>query len=143
MRIMVWLAVGMMGWTVPPVRAEEALSAPPAAEATDITIDKMTVGTAIESRQLVGESAVFDASIKRVYCWTLVTARQTPATLRHVWYADNKVLSDVVLNIHFPTTRTWSYKTVWPGHWKVQAVDEAGQILSTVAFTVKEETKNP
>ena len=43
---------------------------------------------------------------------------------------------EIALDVTANTYRVWSYKTVWPGNWKVEATDEAGNVLATVAFTV-------
>jgi hypothetical protein len=44
---------------------------------------------------------------------------------------------EVPLAVKYAATRTWSYQTIWPGKWKVEATDEAGNVLSSADFAVK------
>ncbi len=127
------------------IGAEEA--APPQAQAQaqaqTLQVEKIAVGTAIESRELSGAAAEFDASMTRLYCWTKVTASNPPSKIKHLWYADGKKEAEVALDINYPAARTWSSKNVWPGPWKVEVTDEAGAILSSVEFAVKAAVSAP
>ena len=102
-----------------------------------IQIEKMVIGTAIDNHELTGAAQEFNASVSRLYCWTKVNAQEVPTSITHVWYADDKKEAEVPLNIKSSSMRTWSSKSVWPGQWKVEAVDGAGNVLSSVEFTVK------
>ncbi|MBI1983487.1 MAG: DUF2914 domain-containing protein, partial [Acidobacteria bacterium] len=44
---------------------------------------------------------------------------------------------EISLDIKYPSTRTWSVKTVKAGSWRVEITDDAGNVLSAVGFTVK------
>lgn len=103
-----------------------------------LQIDKIAVGTAVESKELMGTATEFDSSITRIYCWTKVVAANPPSKVTHIWYADGKKEAEVPLPINYSATRTWSSKNVWPGNWKVDVMDEAGSVLSSVEFGVHE-----
>jgi hypothetical protein len=107
------------------------------AASQDLKVEKIVVATSVENREPVGESKEFEASVGTVYCWTKITASTTPAAIKHVWYLDGKKVFEIPLEINFPSTRTWSSKTVWTGNWKVEVTDDAGTVLASVAFTVK------
>src|SRR5439155_16212308 len=92
------------------------------------------------NKEISGEAAQFDGSTTRVYCWTKVTSDQAPATLKHVWSADGKQEAEVPLEIKYTSMRTWSSKNVWPGSWKVDAVDDKGSVLASKEFTVTKES---
>lgn len=102
-----------------------------------VQVEKIALGTGLESRELVGEATEFDVSAGRIYCWTRITSENVPTTIKHVWYADAEKAAEVPLNINYPTTRTWSSKAIWAGKWKVEVVSEAGEVLTSTDFTVK------
>lgn len=111
----------------------------PAAEAPSsaVTVEKIVIGTGVEAREPLGEAAEFMSSVGRVYCWNKVKSETVPVSIKHVWYADGKMINDVTLNINVSPSRTWSYKTVWPAAWKVEVVDDAGTVIETSEFVVK------
>jgi hypothetical protein len=127
----------------PPAQAAPAATAPPAAPAANITVEKMAIGSAIDNKEISGESGQFGSSSDRVYCWTKVTTDQTPVTIKHVWYVDGQKEADVALEVKYPSSRTWSSKTVWPGSWKVDVTDEQGKVLSSKEFNVLKEAAQP
>ena len=100
-------------------------------------VEKIALGTGVESRELVGEASEFDVSVGRVYCWTKINSQNVPTTIKHVWYTDEKEAAEVTLNINYPSTRTWSSKTIGPGVWRVEVVSETGEVLASTGFTVK------
>ncbi len=101
-----------------------------------IKVEKMVTAASVENREPVNEASAFDKSAGKVYTWTRVTAETVPAKIKHIYYADGKKTAEVELEVKASPYRVWSSKTVWPGSWKVEAVDEAGTVLSTVEFTV-------
>jgi hypothetical protein len=102
-----------------------------------LTVEKIVVATSVENHEAVGESKEFDSSVGTVYCWTKITASTTPATIKHVWYIGGENVFEIPLEIKYPSTRTWSSKSVQTGSWKVEVTDDAGTVLSSVSFTVK------
>jgi hypothetical protein len=107
------------------------------AASQDLKVEKIVVATSVENREPVGENTEFEASVGTVYCWTKITASTTPATIKHVWYLDDKKVFEIPLEINFASTRTWSSKTVRTGNCKVEVTDDAGTVLASVTFTVK------
>ena len=85
----------------------------------------------------VGENKEFDASVGTVSCWTKVTATTVPTTIKHVWYFGDKKVFEYSLDVKFPSTHTWSSKSVKSGNWRVDVTDDAGTVLSSINFTVK------
>lgn len=102
-----------------------------------VQVEKIALGTGVESRELVGEATEFDVSAGRIYCWTKITSENVPTTIKHVWYADAETAAEVPLSIKYPTTRTWSSKAIWAGKWRVDVVSETGDVLASTDFTVK------
>ena len=114
-----------------------ALAQEASGEAAGLKVEKAVAATGVEEHEPVGEAKEFEASVGKVYCWSKITADTTPTTIKHVWYVDDQKVSEISLDIKFPSTRTWSYKTVRAGNWRVEITDEAGKVLSVVGFTVK------
>jgi hypothetical protein len=103
----------------------------------DIKVEKIVAATSVDNHEAVGENKEFDASVGTVYCWTKVTAKTVPATIKHVWYFGDKKVFEQSLDLKFASTRTWSSKSVKSGSWKIDVTDDAGAVLSSVSFTVK------
>jgi hypothetical protein len=118
--------------TAPQAKAQAA-----AESDSSLAIEKMVIASGVSERQPTGESTNFTAANGPVYCWTKVTAGQTPTKITHVWSMDGSKVAEVALDINFPSTRTWSKKTVQPGNWKVEAVDSKGAVLATQEFKVE------
>jgi hypothetical protein len=102
-----------------------------------LKVEKAVAATSVENREPVGENTEFEASVGRVYCWSKILAETTPTTIKHVWYVDEQKVLELPLDIKYPSTRTWSIKTVRAGRWRVDITDEAGTVLDSVSFTVK------
>ena len=119
-----------------PAKAPAATGETKQSPAARIKVEKMVTAAAVENKEPVNETSVFDAATGRVYAWTRVTASEAPVKIKHIYYVNDKKLTEVELNINARAYRAWSSKSVWPGNWKVEAVDEAGEVLAAVIFTV-------
>ena len=102
-----------------------------------IKVEKIVVATSVNNLEPVGENKEFDASVGTVSCWTKVTAKTVPVTIKHVWYFGDKKVFEYSLDVKFPSTHTWSSKSVRSGSWRVDVTDDAGTVLSSINFTVK------
>ncbi|MFH1282818.1 MAG: DUF2914 domain-containing protein [bacterium] len=102
---------------------------------------ELKLGTGIEEREVVGESEIFDLNVSnKVYCWSCVKGAEEPTKILHKWYYGDNMISEISLNIAYPRHRTWSYKTITPdmaGAWKVEVIDNEGNLLGVKAFSVK------
>lgn len=119
-----------------PVNSSEA--AAPEKVSSEIKIEKIAVGTAVEQRELSGAASEFESTVGRLYCWTRYGGVTPPVDLKHVWYVDGKKEAEVVLSVKTESGRTWSSKSVWPGKWKVEVLGPSGDgEISSVEFVVK------
>ncbi len=109
----------------------------PAAEDQGVKVEKAVAATGVEDREPVGEATEFEASVGKVYCWSKIAAETVPTTIKHVWYHGEQKVFEMDLDIKYPSTRTWTVKTIQPGDWRVDITDEAGTALDSVSFTVK------
>jgi|WetSurMetagenome_2_1015567.scaffolds.fasta_scaffold160088_3 hypothetical protein len=108
-----------------------------AAEDKPLTVEKIVTATRVEQREPVGESKEFEATAGKVFCWTKIKAQTPPAQIKHVWYAAGKLVFSQTLDLKNPSNRTWSWKNIHPGDWKVEVTDEGGTVLSSIEFKVK------
>jgi DUF2914 family protein len=129
--IMVILAVLSLGGTAVAQAPQQQMEAPKLDQ-----VEKIALGTGVETRELVGEATEFDVSVGRIYCWTKIISQTVPTTIKHVWYADAEQAAEVTLNVQYPSTRTWSSKVIRPGKWRVDVLGETGEVLATTDFTV-------
>ena len=102
-----------------------------------LVVQKIVMATSVKNLEPVGENTEFPASVGTLSCWTKIAAKTVPSTIKHVWYFGDKKVFELSLDIKFPSTHTWSTKSVKLGTWKVVVTDEAGTELSSVSFTVK------
>lgn len=100
-------------------------------------VEKIVFCTGVESRDPIGEGDTFNASADRIYCWIKIVADNVPIEVKHIWYADNKKVAEIPLSVKYSSTRTWSNKSIWVAQWKVEVIDDTGEILATKTFTVK------
>jgi Protein of unknown function (DUF2914) len=131
MRILMSILISVL--LVPSLAAAQEASS----EAAGLKVEKAVAATGVEEHEPAGEATEFDASAGKVYCWSKILADTPPATIKHVWYVDDQQVFEITLDIKYPSTRTWSVKTIWAGTWRVEITDEAGKVLSVVGFTVK------
>jgi hypothetical protein len=129
--------------SLPPM--ENPAPVTPAQEKTmaAVRVDKIETAQGVENREPLNPSSAFDNATERVYCWTRITADSTPAVIKHIWYHNNEKVAEVPLNINNSPARTWSYKTVRPGPWKVEVAGEDGMVLATREFTVGLQVEDP
>jgi hypothetical protein len=100
-------------------------------------VDSILFATGIESRAPVGVNNVFEPSIRKVFCWTKISIDRAPVTVKHVWYNGTEKVFELPLRLKYASGRLWSYKTVTPGDWKVDVVNEAGDVIGSASFTAK------
>ena len=117
--------------------AQSFITAQEKSTAQGLKVEKAVAATSVENREPVGENKEFEATVGTVWCWTKITAQTTPTTIKHVWYVGDQKVFEKALEIKYPSTRTWSAKTIKAGNWRVDVTDEAGAVLASVSFAVK------
>ena len=88
----------------------------------------------------VDSGTSFPVSLGMLYCFTKVTAAQSPTQITHVWYFDGTERARVGLAVHSVSWRTYSSKIIQPhemGAWSVDVLDSNGKVLRTLEFEVK------
>ena len=101
-----------------------------------LRITEYGVGTAVENRQLVGQSDSFSEGTQVAF-WTRVQGGSAGHRIEHVWLREGVQASRIALRIGGPNWRTHSTKTLRSGvagDWAVEARDEAGRVLARSEF---------
>ena len=117
------------------------LQAQEKSEEDSLRVQKFAFCKEMKDREPAGISKEFSLDDERVYLWTAIYGAEDSTTIKHVWYHENKKKLEVPLKIKYKRTRTWSYKTIYPGYagkWHVEIVDEKGRVLKKVSFEIKE-----
>jgi len=95
--------------------------------------------TSIENRMPVGEAVNFPAEVGTVCLWCRISGCPGETTIKHVWFYQGKEMTTMELPVQSISWRTWSFKSI-PAHltgdWTVKVLDQAGNVLKEVAFTV-------
>ena len=97
------------------------------------------LGTGVKDREPEGVADSFSADVGKVYCWTKVTGA-AGSEVTHAWYKGEQKMAEVKLAIPYPSTRTWSYKTIPPdgkGDWHVDVVAADGKVLASLPFKIE------
>lgn len=99
--------------------------------ASSLSITEYGVGTAVENRELVGQSDRFTEGT-RVWFWTRVQGGALGDTIDHVWLREGVEVMHISLEIGGPNWRTYSTQTLHAGlagDWATEARDAAGRVL--------------
>jgi hypothetical protein len=108
-----------------------------AAVPNKVTVDSILFGTGIKDRALLGTTTEFGPQMQKVFCWTKISIQHAPFKFRHIWYNGDEKVLEVPLRLGYASGRLWSYKTVTPGTWKVDVVDESGKVIGSGTFNAK------
>ncbi|MBI4414375.1 MAG: DUF2914 domain-containing protein [candidate division NC10 bacterium] len=142
------LSLLLVGLPLSPAAAEQAPPTPPAApaapalpgKAPGLSVARDTVAAGVVDREPQDTAAVFAPTIHTVYYFTEVHGAEAPTTITHRWSYKDQVMAEVKLSVEGSPWRTWSSKTIlpeWTGTWKVEALTEAGQVLTGKTFTIQ------
>ena len=88
----------------------------------------------------VDSGTSFPVSLGMLYCFTKVTAAQSPTQITHVWYFDGTERARVDLAVNSVSWRTYSSKIIQPhemGAWSVDVLDANGKVVKTLEFEVR------
>ena len=103
-------------------------------------VERFVTATGIEEREPVGLASIFSADIERVYCFLEARDIKRDTEVTFVWYAGDTKVSEVTLGLGEGTRwRTFTYKTIGNavGEWRIELLDETGNLIDEVKFTTE------
>lgn len=118
--------------------ARPAEAAPAKAEATAAAVADAKLGTGVVDREPQGVAESFTSDVGKVYCWTKVTGAEG-TEITHAWFKGEEKMGEVKLAVKYPSTRTWSAKTIpadGKGDWRVDVIAADGTVLKSLSFKV-------
>ena len=95
----------------------------------------------VEKRNPIDIGEEFSSDVGKVFFWTSIVPVNPPTMIKHVWYYEDEKILEVPLCVEYASTRTWSYKTIYPqmiGKWYVNIVDENNNVVKKCPFTINE-----
>ena len=108
--------------------------------AGDISAEVIVIARGVENRIPIGVDDKFPSNIGRVYCYSKVVGASKGNIVKHIWYYNDKPISEVSFNITAPSYRMHSYKTIPPyakGKWRVDLTMQDGTVLKSTDFTIE------
>ena len=137
-RLMKAIAITVVAVTLPILALAQEKMAQPAGDS--LRVVRGVVTTAVVNREPSGDGSVFPPSTGALYYFTEVDGISTPTQITHIWYYQDQKMAEIPLSLEGPRWRTWSSKRIlenWVGSWKVEAVDQSGNVLSFETFNVQ------
>ncbi len=108
-------------------------------EAQALYVSRALISLDVIDREPVGEGWRFPVQANRVYCYTVVEGADSPTSITHAWYFEERKVHTYTLPVEAASWRTWSYKNIaanQKGDWKVEVLDAQGKVLTTVHFVM-------
>lgn len=105
----------------------------------ELTVTRSAVARSVIGREPEGAAQAFPANVGKVVFFNQLSGAAKPEDVTHLWKYAGKVELAVKLEVEEEGWRIWSVKEIPPnqtGNWTVEAVDAAGTVLETAAFTV-------
>ena len=98
-----------------------------------ITLKDIKICKNIKNRSPIGIGEVFPNSIDSLYCYTKIENLGKKMEVRHVWYYENQIMTQVRYNVKKSNVyRSWTKKTISSfqiGNWRVEVQDRNGTII--------------
>jgi hypothetical protein len=107
--------------------------------ASTIQVETAAICKDVVNREVVSEGDSFSASVGKLYCFSKIANIDSHSSVVHAWYYGNEERARVSLNVNPPAWRTYSSKIIQAheiGIWRVEILDQDGNLLETVKFQV-------
>ena len=105
-----------------------------------ITLKDIKICKNIKNRSPIGIGEVFPNSIDSLYCYTKIENLGKKMEVRHVWYYENQIMTQVRYNVKKSNVyRSWTKKTISSfqiGNWRVEVQDRNGTIIGSKRFKI-------
>ena len=106
-----------------------------------LIVQDIKICKAISKRNPVGSDVVFKNNVDSLYCYTRIQNPGPKREVKHIWYYDNKIMTQVKYNVKKSNIyRSWTKKTILSnqiGKWRVDIQDNNGTIIGSKNFEIK------
>ena len=107
----------------------------------NLKLNEIMVCRGIYKRNPIKPGYNFINNVDSLFCYTKISNSGPKQEIKHIWFYNDKEISSVVYNIKTSFNyRSWSRKTILPnqiGNWRVEVVDQSGNVLGTREFSIK------
>jgi len=108
---------------------------------TPLVVKDIKICKNIYKRTPVGSDNIFTNNVDSLYCYTRIQNTGSKREVKHIWYYDNQIMTQVRYNVKKSNIyRSWTKKTILPnqiGNWRVDIQDNNGTIIGSKKFTIK------
>ena len=106
-----------------------------------LTVKDIKICKSIYKRTPVGSDVVFTNNVDSLYCYTRIQNPGPKREVKHIWYYDNQMMTQVRYNVKKSNIyRSWTKKTILPsqiGNWRVDIQDNNGTVIGSKKFEIK------
>ncbi len=106
-----------------------------------LSLKEIKICKNIKNRNPIGIGEIFSNSVDSLYCFTKIENLGKKMEVRHVWYYENQIMTQVRYNVKKSNVyRSWTKKTISPfqiGNWRVEVQDHNGTIIGSKGFKIK------
>ena len=106
-----------------------------------LIVKDIEICKSIKNRTPIGSDVVFTNNVDSLYCFTRIQNPGPKREVRHVWYYENQMMTQVRYNVKKSTIyRSWTKKTILSnqiGKWRVDIQDNNGTIIGSKNFEIK------
>ena len=106
-----------------------------------LIVQDIKICKSINKRNPVGSDVVFTNNVDSLYCFTRIQNPGQKSEVKHIWYYDNQMMTQVRYNVKKSNTyRSWTKKTILSnqiGKWRVDIQDDNGTIIGSKNFEIK------
>ena len=134
--LIIGFLVVMTVWITFPVFGQEKAKT----EKMGVTVERLVVGTGVESREPAGVAETFPATTEKVYCFLEATNIPEDMEVTFIWFHGEKEMLKTTLPLKMgPRWRTHADKNLYglKGDWKVEVRDAKGNLIKDVKFKVE------
>lgn len=109
---------------------------------SELVLKDIMICKNIEQRTPVGADIIFTNNVDSLYCFSRIKNPGEKKEIKHAWYYENRLMTQVRYNIKKSNTyRSWTKKTILPsqiGNWRVDIHDNYGTIIGSKKFKIVE-----
>ena len=120
---------------------ESAKKKPNIEKNISLIVQDVKICKSINKRTPVGSDVVFTNDVDSLYCFTRIQNPGPKREVKHIWYYDNQMMTQVRYNVKKSNTyRSWTKKTILSnqiGNWRVDIQDNNGTIIGSKNFEIK------
>ena len=106
-----------------------------------LSLKEINICKNIKNRNPIDIGEVFPNSVDSLYCFTKIENLGKKMEVRHVWYYENQIMTQVRYNVKKSNVyRSWTKKTISSfqiGNWRVEVQDRNGTIIGSKRFKIK------